>query len=144
MGVMRKTISVTSQRHDHDWHVPNELIERLLRTAEHEVAEVVAILSPRQRGHLAVFCYARSHLQRIGLAVAATCDQLALMNAAASNAAGRALFARSRELRAPVKPVPTGRRPITLAKVVASSAHLASAADLACDEPDESVYALAD
>ena len=144
MGVMFQSISVTSQRHESDWHVPNELIERLLRAAEHEVAGVVAVLSPRQRGHLAVFCYARSHLQRIGLAVAATCDEQALMNASASNAAGRALFAQSRELRAPVKPTVTGRRPITLAKIVAGRAHLAYAADLACDEPDDSVYAPAE
>jgi hypothetical protein len=144
MGVMRKSISVTSQRHENDWHVPNQLIERLLRAAEHEVAEVVTVLSPRQRGHLAVFCYERAHLQRIGLAVAATCDQLALMNAAASNAAGRALFAQSRAPRGPIKPTGSGRRPITLARVEAGSAYLASAADLASDEPDESVYALAE
>ena len=81
MGVMCRSISITSQRHESDWHVPNELIERLLRADEPEVAEVVAVLSPRQRGHLAVFCYARAHLQQ-----AAQMHEFVARNSIVSNA----------------------------------------------------------
>jgi hypothetical protein len=99
-----------------DWHVPSEIVGRLLRAGEHEAAAVVAELSPRQRAHLAVFCYARTHLHRIGLAIAATCDQLSLMNASASNAAGHTLYAQSRDRSQPLERAVSWRRPITLAR----------------------------
>jgi hypothetical protein len=101
---------------DADWHVPSEIVSRLLRAGEHEAAAIVAALSPRQRAHLAVFCYARTHLHRIGLAIAATCDQLSLMNASASIAAGHTLYAQSRDRTQPIERPVTWRRPITLAR----------------------------
>jgi hypothetical protein len=101
---------------DGDWHIPNEILNRLLRAGEQEAAAIVADLSRWQRAHLAVFCYGRTHLHRIGLAIAATCDQPSLMNASASIAAGHTLYAQSRDPSQPVARVIAWRRPITLAR----------------------------
>jgi hypothetical protein len=62
---------------------------------------------------LALYCYRRAHLQSIGLAIAATCEEADL---AWLGAAGTVLFSRSRE--APVKAIAiynAARRTVTLA-----------------------------
>jgi hypothetical protein len=93
--------------------VPEQLIERLYRAGEGAVAEVTAALSPHQRASLAVYCYRRSHLHQVGLALAATCDQYALTRVLGT-ALGSALFLQARETRTPA---PAGSRAkVTLAK----------------------------
>jgi hypothetical protein len=77
----------------------DEVLGRLLRAEEHSIPEIVGVMPVNQRAALAVFCYARAHLHRIGLAVAATCDRLALVQASPSDAAGTALFELSRQQR---------------------------------------------
>jgi hypothetical protein len=131
---------------DGDWHIPGEILNRLLRAGEQEVAAIVADLSPRQRAHLAVFCYARRHLHRIGLAIAATCDQLSLMNASASIAAGNTLYAQSRDRTQPVERPVAWRRPITLARSASGNskwakllADIVSEETEACDVETESL-----
>jgi hypothetical protein len=129
--------------HETVWHVRDEVMDRLMHAAEHEVADIVAELSPRQRGHLAVFCYGRTHLHRIGLEIAATCDLQALVNAAASNAAAQRLYAQSRERTAPVARSAPWRRPITLAKSASGSSRWAAIiADVAGEEPEPAVARL--
>jgi len=123
-----------------DRHVGDDVLGRLMHAAEHEVAAIVAHLSPRQRGHLAVFCYGRTHLHRIGLEIAATCDLLALMNASASNAAAQRLYAQSRERTAPVERSAPWRRPITLATSASGSSRWAALiADVAGEESEPAV-----
>ena len=100
----------------------DEVLARLLRAETHSIPEIVSVLPTHQRAALAVFCYARAHLHRIGLAVATTCDRLALVQASPSDAAGTALFELSRQ---PHKaeggePVSTRSR-ITLAKSAGNS-----------------------
>ena len=96
--------------------IPEALIERVYRAGEAGVADLTAALSPHQRAALAVYCYRRSHLHRIGLAIAATCDQFALTRALGTSL-GSALFVQSRETRGADVRVPTGSRPkVTLAK----------------------------
>src|SRR5580704_4171935 len=99
--------------------VSDELIGRLYASRQHELAQMVADLPAQQRANLALFCYQRAHLREIGLAVAATCDQWSLVNAAGK--AGDVLFAHSRTQPEVIEPVlPYGRRKITLASLVAS------------------------
>lgn len=73
----------------------DELIDRLYR-GEDAVLELVAAMPPLPRAHLAMFCYHRSHLHRIGLALAASCDEATLIQAFGT-ALGLILYAQSRE-----------------------------------------------
>jgi hypothetical protein len=98
---------------DDDQVVSDELILRLVQASVPRVPEVVAGLTLAQRANLARFCYRKVHLHRIGLAIAATCDQSALINAWGT-ALGRALFAQSREPAQPETIRYPGRREITL------------------------------
>ena len=61
-------------------------------------------LSAEVKSMLAVFCYRRSHLERAGLAIAATCEEPDLLSA--GGALGGALFAKSRNYHPP--PPPSG------------------------------------
>lgn len=64
---------------------------------------------------LAFYCYRRAHLETVGLAIAASCDETQLVSF--GGAAGTALFAKSREERGIVQIKPTSpfRKRITLA-----------------------------
>lgn len=76
---------------DDDQAVPEELTARLYQATETSVGDVVAGLSLAQRANLAMFCYHKSHLHRIGLKIAATCDKASLI-AAWGTRLGQALF----------------------------------------------------
>ena len=95
--------------------VPEELVGRLYRATENAVFELIDTFSPQQRANLAAFCYQKSHMHKIGLAIAATCDQETLTQALGT-ALGQTLFAQSRE-RQPdqIRPGPS-RSKVTLAK----------------------------
>jgi hypothetical protein len=117
--------------------VSDELIGRLYASRQHELAQMVADLPAQQRANLALFCYQRAHLREIGLAVAATCDQWSLVNAAGK--AGDVLYMHSRSQPQVVEPVlPYGRRKITLASLAPSEGALVRepSDDDAFDEPD--------
>jgi hypothetical protein len=81
---------------DNDQEVPEELIGRLYRATESSVFEMLPDLSVQDRAYLAMFCYRKSHLHRIGLAIAATCDENVLVQTWGT-ALGQTLFAQSRE-----------------------------------------------
>ncbi len=106
---------------DDDQEVPEELIGRLYRATESSVFEMLPDLTVQDRAYLAMFCYRKSHLHRIGLAIAATCDENVLVQTWGT-ALGQTLFAQSRE----APPVPTRapgqhRSKITLATLGGSS-----------------------
>ncbi len=90
---------------DDDQAVPEELIGRLYRATETSVFDMLPELSVQDRAYLAMFCYRKSHLHRIGLAIAATCDENVLVQTWGT-ALGQTLYAQSRE----PPPVP-GRAP---------------------------------
>ncbi len=81
---------------DDDQAVPEELIGRLYRATESSVFEMLPELSVQDRAYLAMFCYRKSHLHRIGLAIAATCDENVLVQTWGT-ALGQTLYAQSRE-----------------------------------------------
>ena|SRR5215813_1578028 len=116
------------------------MLARLLQAKAHDIAEIVAPLPERQRAQLAVFCYSRGHLHDIGLAVGATCELTALVNASPSTAAGAALYELSRGERSheTERVVNSRRSRITLAKSASSSSALATIiASIASDEAAE-------
>jgi hypothetical protein len=113
--------------------VPDELVGRLYHASESEIADIVSAFSSRQRANLAMFCYRKAHLQRIGLAIAANCELFDLVDAW-GGPAGEALFAHVRDRRAPPDPVTSRRPKITLATMPAFG-WTPPAADV--DDPDD-------
>jgi hypothetical protein len=87
--------------------VSDELLGELYSASKHGLPVLVATVSPDIRAMLALFCYRRTHLHTLGLAIAATCVEEDLFQVGAQ--AGTALFERSREMRQPAT-----RRGITL------------------------------
>jgi hypothetical protein len=75
--------------------VGDELLGELYRKSKLGLAGLVATITPSTRAMLALFCYRRSHLHEIGLAIAASCSEEDLMMS--GGRLGAALFARSRE-----------------------------------------------
>ena len=100
---------------DDDQTVPEDLIGRLYRATESSVFEMLPELSVQDRAYLAMFCYRKSHLHRIGLAIAATCDENVLVQTWGT-ALGQTLYAQSREAPpAPQRAPGQHRAKITLA-----------------------------
>src|SRR5262250_3916721 len=81
---------------DNDQFVPEELVGRLYRATESSVLDMLSDLSVEDRANLAMFCYRKSHLHRIGLAIAKTCDEVALVQTWGTSL-GLALYTQSRE-----------------------------------------------
>jgi hypothetical protein len=78
-------------------------------------------LSLQDRAYLAMFCYRKSHLHRIGLAIAATCDESVLVQTWGT-ALGQTLYAQSRDAPpAPARAPGQHRSKITLATLSGSS-----------------------
>jgi len=122
---------------DDDQEVPEELIGRLYRATESSVFEMLPDLTVQDRAYLAMFCYRKSHLHRIGLAIAATCDESVLVQTWGT-ALGQTLYAQSRE----APPVPARapgqhRSKITLATLSDSTSYMSS--DVDDDDEDEPV-----
>jgi len=98
--------------------ISEELIGRLHNATEESVLDLVAALTSNERANLAVVCYHKSHLRRIGLAIAATCDLNCLVKGCGL-VLGRAIFTQSRDR--PREPSQNEVRPrpkITLASSV--------------------------
>jgi hypothetical protein len=55
--------------------IGDELLGELYSASKVGLPTLVATVPPRIRAMLALFCYHRSHLHSMGLAVAATCDE---------------------------------------------------------------------
>jgi hypothetical protein len=109
-------VTVTNGPANEDQFVPDELVGLLHRASETMALSLISDLSPRERADLAMFCYRKAHLHRIGLIIAGTCDQDTLVQALGTNL-GRILHdqACERPAEPPVAPV-SNRSKITLAK----------------------------
>jgi hypothetical protein len=104
----------------------DEVLARVIRAEEQTIPDIVGGLPASQRATLAVFCYARAHLHHIGVAIAATCDRFALVQASPSDAAGNVLFELSRQQHKPDAPEHVSARPrVTLAKSASGNSGLA-------------------
>src|ERR1700730_5688488 len=95
--------------------VRDELLGELYSASKLGLPALVATVPPRVRAMLALFCYHRSHLHSMGLAIAASCDEDDLVRL--GGRVGSTLFTRSREA-PPPQPLAShhaNRRKITLA-----------------------------
>ena len=75
--------------------VRDELLGEMYRASEHGLPKLVESVSPEVRAMLALFCYRRSHLHQLALAIAASCTERELLEA--GGRVGSTLYALSRE-----------------------------------------------
>ena len=93
--------------------VRDDLLGEMYRASEHGLPQLVATVSPDVRAMLALFCYRKSHLYSLALAIAASCSELELVHA--GGRVGSTLYALSREPASRAQPTTaSGRKPITL------------------------------
>jgi hypothetical protein len=94
--------------------VRDELLGEMYRASEHGLPMLVASVSPDVRAMLALFCYRRSHLYSLALAIAGSCSEQELIRA--GGRVGATLFALSREPAAHSTTTSSygNRKPITL------------------------------
>lgn len=94
--------------------VEDKLLGELYRANENGLPVLVATVSPEIRAMLALFCYRRSHLHSMGLAIAATCELRDLVQL--GGRVGSTLYALSRETTtsAPTPAAYSHRKAITL------------------------------
>ncbi len=108
--------SAATRRLDEDALSLEELIGRLHRATEATILDLTAKFAAQERANLAMFCYQKNHLRRIGLAIAATCDRASLMQQLGA-VLGDALFVQSRESHPGAEAARTVNRPkVTLAR----------------------------
>lgn len=93
--------------------IRDELLGELYRASEHGLPQLVASVSPDVRALLALFCYRRSHLYALSLAIAGSCSEQELVQV--GGRVGSTLYALSREpVARSAPPSLGGRKPITL------------------------------
>jgi len=101
--------------------VREELLGEMYRASEQGLPSLVESVAPNVRAMLALFCYRRSHLHSLALAIAASCSERDLVQL--GGRVGATLYALSRET--PVARGTTapqgGRKPITLSTKPLSS-----------------------
>ena len=92
--------------------VGDEVLGALYRASEHGLPALIDSVPPLTRAMLALFCYRRSHLQPLALAIASSCEERDLVHWGA--ALGSALYAMSRKTETKPAPVTSSRSRITL------------------------------
>lgn len=92
--------------------VRDELLGEMYRANENGLPRLVESVSPDVRARLALFCYRRSHLHSLAVAIASSCSERDLIEN--GGRVGSTLYALSRESSAKSSPVSGGRKPITL------------------------------
>ncbi|MEM1317690.1 MAG: hypothetical protein AAGF29_05440 [Pseudomonadota bacterium] len=76
--------------------IPQDLFGQLASAEPKDAVAIAAELPLENRARLAAFCYARRHLNHLGLLIASTCDRMALRRAMGS--AGDIVFQQSRDV----------------------------------------------
>lgn len=93
--------------------VRDELLGEMYRASESGLPRLVESVAPDVRARLALFCYRRSHLHSLAVAIAASCSERDLIEN--GGRVGSTLYALSRASSAKSSPsLPGGRKPITL------------------------------
>jgi hypothetical protein len=101
---------------DHHTFISEELIGRLHNATDAAILHLVEQFTSQERANLAMFCYRKAHLRRIGLAIATTCDLPSLVQQWGT-VLGRAIFNQSREGTPDSEPGRATHRPkVTLAR----------------------------
>ena len=92
--------------------VADDLLGQMYRANPNGLALLVANVAPDDRARLALFCYKRSHLHALALAIASSCTERELINF--GGRVGSTLYALSREPARTTTASHGHRKPITL------------------------------
>jgi len=94
--------------------VGDDLLGEMYRANEHGLTKLVESVSSEARAMLALFCYRRSHMHSLALAIAAHCSERELLQF--GGRVGSALYAQSRNGKAMpgASSSGSGRKPISL------------------------------
>ena len=93
--------------------VEDELLGSLYRASPQGLPELVLSVPAETRAMLALFCYRRSHMQELALAIASTCELRDLVQWGGT--LGSAIHSMARQTAGkPVAAETTGRRKVTL------------------------------
>ena len=93
--------------------VRDELLGEMYRASDSGLPRLVESVSPEARAMLALFCYRRSHLHALAVAIASSCTERDLIET--GGRVGSTLYALSRDGAAKSAPsLSGGRKPITL------------------------------
>lgn len=115
--------------------VEDELLGSLYRANPQGLPELVLSVPAETRAMLALFCYRRSHMQDLALAIASTCELRDLVQW--GGALGSAIYGMAQQtVSKPAAAEPSGRRKVTL-----STAPLSTFARLDEDDDAEPVPA---
>lgn len=76
--------------------VPEQLFGQLATAEPVDAVEIAKKLPLQNRAQLAAFCYARRHLNHLGLLIASTCDRMTLRRTMGT--AGDVVFRQSRDV----------------------------------------------
>ena len=115
--------------------VEDELLGSLYRASPQGLPELVLSVPAETRAMLALFCYRRSHMQELALAIASTCELRDLVQW--GGALGSAIYGMAQQsITKPAAAEPSGRRKVTL-----STAPLSTFARLDEDDDAEPVPA---
>lgn len=99
--------------------VGDDLLGRMYRTDQNGLPQLVESVAPDVRAMLALFCYRRSHLHALAVAIAASCDERDLVRF--GGRVGTALYALSRNAPAVRVTATGGRKAVTLSTQPLSS-----------------------
>ena len=113
--------------------VGDEMLGQMYRANPNGLSLLVANVSPDVRAMLALFCYRRSHLHALALAIASSCTERELINL--GGRVGSTLYALSREPAPSATASHGGRKPITL-----STKPLSTFAPVVDDEIDDETF----
>jgi hypothetical protein len=113
--------------------VREELLGQLYKANKDGLPLLVSAVPPHVKVLLALFCYRRSHLQAIGLTIAASCEEDDLVRL--GGGVGAALFARSREAPQPSPDAPHLRNPRRITLATGTLRNFAAVGDDAPDLP---------
>ena len=76
--------------------IPEKLFSQLAQAEPAAAAEIAKELPLQNRARLAAFCYARRHLNHLGLLIASTCDLMTLKRTMGT--AGEVVYRQSRDV----------------------------------------------
>jgi hypothetical protein len=76
--------------------IPENLFGQLAQAEPADAVEIAKELPLQNRARLAAFCYARRHLNHLGLLIASTCDLMTLKRAMGT--AGEVVYRQSRDV----------------------------------------------